>query len=313
MKKIIYLHLVCSVLCTAFAFTASGQPGDIMLRVRSEQKQLFTESGMLKERADDIYFEKADQLKRAIADWFRAQVKWMSQGQTMYQDDISLSQYTSITIFEKEEKILVRDSLPVNSISFKVTTEEVLGVGKGKYGDASVYIGFDVTGDFELAQSGTAESIRLVNAIWKIKKTSHRADNLQKLSLEKDELVFMMSMMNHDMKPIYATLNRINEEMNEYLQKSIIGNQSLQKEFAIDENKELKAIANVEKGELIFQHSYSKAGMVKRSSTTDASIVKEGPKSTSQSAVPVSTSASDIKKKNNVPKGSKVAPALKKN
>jgi hypothetical protein len=313
MKKIIHLHLALSIILTVFAADAAAQTNDIMLRVKSEQKQLFSETGMLKELADDIYFEKVELLKRAIADWFRAEVKRWSSGQTMYQDDIGLAQNTSITAFEKDDKIFVRYTLPVNSISFKVTTAEVFGVGKGKYADATVFILFDVMGDFELIQNGTAESIRLINPVWTIEKRSHRAENLQLNSLEKDDLEFMMSMMNREMRPIFNSLSGINEKMNVYLGSSIIGNQALQKEFSIDENKELKAIADVEKGELVFQHSYSKAGMTKRSSTTDAGIVKEGPKSTSQPSVPVSTSASDVKKKNNVSNGSKVAPALKKN
>ena len=306
MKSALVLRC-CLCLIFLFASFCSYTQNDVSLKIKSEQKQLYKENEAFKEIVDDIYTEKKENLKRGIADWLRQQVKnYMKQ--TMHNDEVKLAYDTRIELVQMDQRIFLRYYLPANSVKFRVTT-----ASKPSYEDPYCSFLFDVMGDFELKQSGTAESIKLSNPTWKIVQTYNSGYNFDNFALSKEYFMGMLERMLTEFQPIYASLNNVNEKLNDHIQRSISSNNELQKEFEIDENKELKAVADVANASLVFQHSYSQKGISKRTATTNANTLKEGPKSTTTS-VPVSTSASELGKKSNVSNikaGNK--PVIKKN
>jgi len=290
------------VLCAMLAGYASISQ-DVAIKIKSEQKQLFSESNSLKALADKVYDDKKEQLKRGIADWLRYEVKQRANKQTMHADEMLLTNSTRLELVEVNNRIFIRYLLPGNTVKFRVTTPDAPGVsiGAGTYADPDVEFSFDAYADFELMQGGTAESIYFINPPeWKITIRSSKGKLLQPTSLSKDDFNDIVKLATTGLQPIYASLNGVDEKVNEYIKTTIKNNKDLQKEFSTDENKDLKVIADVTNSTLIFQHNYSGKGIVKRASSTDANTITEGPRSTSVTSVPVSTSASDVNKKSNV-------------
>lgn len=280
-----------------FCASARAQNYDITLILKSEHKQLFSESGMINDILISKYNSKLIELNRGIADVVRNVVKEMT-GQTMHADKIAHSTRPYFKLINSDNKIYLSFYFTSNNISFKVTTPDIAyGIGVGEYNDPTVSIHFDVRADFELKQGSSIEMIKFIRPVWSIKGRSLKASNLQKLSLEKDELdQWYKYSMSYYFKPVYNALFDVKDDLNKYLQE-VLKNPELQMEFEIDGNRQVKVIADESASRLIFQHHYSKDGIVKRSVKKNADALT-GKKVSTPSTVPVSNSP--VKKKNQV-------------
>lgn len=289
----IFLWVMTSL---SIAKEISAQPNEVSVLIKSEHKQLFNESGMLKQIADDIYYAKLEQLSNSIMETFR---KGMNGDEKIYSERIELSTNTSIQLKQQDERLFISYLIPKNRFSCKETTEDIIpGVGYSRNYDPSISILYDIRGDFELIQNGKAESIRLNNPIWTVEEKDFKVYRNSVLGnlLPHWAKFYGLNSSESYLPKTYLILNDIQENLSDYIQSKVINNPDLLKEFEIDENRELKVVADLDNSTLIFQHSYSPKGMVTRSATKDAGIIKEGPKSVI-STVPVSTTPSGANKK----------------
>lgn len=284
---------------------------NITLVLKSEHKQLYHESGIFNDILVGEFKSKVIELNKGIADVIRKEIKDMT-GQTIHADKITHSIFPYVRLTNSGEKIFLSFFAPSNHIYFKVTTPDIAyGVGIGKYNDPAVSITYDVCADFELKQGSSIEMIKFISPVWTVKGTRLKASNLQKHSLEKDELdIWYKYTMGFSFKPVYNALYDVKDELNKYIQE-VLKNPELQKEFEIDENRQIEVIAEEKNFRLVFQHKYSETGIVKRSVNKNADVLIDS-KVTNRSTTPVSNSPSKLKKKNQVMNTPKKNPILKR-
>ncbi len=291
--------------------SVKSQKNDITLVIKSEHKQLFQESGMINDILVSEFKSKIIDLNKGIADAIRKDIKDMS-GQAMHADRITHSIYPYVRLTNSGDKIFLSFFATSNHINFKVTTPDIAyGVGIGEYNDPAVSISYDVRADFELKQGSSSEMIKFISPVWSVKGTRLKASNLQKFSLEKDELdQWYNYTMGFSFKPVYNALFDVKDELNKYIQE-VLKNPELQKEFEIAENRQLEVIAEENSSRLVFQHKFSETGYVKRTTNKKADVLVEN-KVTNRSTTPVSNSPGDVKKKNQVMNTSKKNPTPKR-
>jgi hypothetical protein len=283
MKNFIFLSLYLCLFVKQFTITVHAQKNDITLKIKSENKEIFNESGMLKELADDFYFSQIDKLKKDITEWFRSEIKVLTK-ETMYSDKIELNDSTSLNIRKENGKLYILYKIYSNDFMCRVTTPDGMILGSDGFSDSRFFVTYDITGTFELIENGLAESIRLANPTWIINVTKKFSDGYW----SNGRLNRIPYTMPKSIGTIYTTLNEVKNKFNQYIKSTILNHPELKKEFEIDETKTLVATVNENTNTLTFTHKYSPSGIVKRNATTDPGGIADGPKSTNPTTVPTS-------------------------
>jgi hypothetical protein len=269
----------------------------IGIRIMSESKEIFKEKDMLKQKADEVYFAQLEVIKGKVTEQIKKSIKSLTD-QNARAELIEPSVYTSLTFFEKNGKIFGNYNMSHSQIHFKVTTPDIaFGIGVGKYNDPSIRISYDVNGSFELVQSGTVESIKFMNPKWNVEITHYSGYNLQVLSIDKLDLeIWAEAMLGTSLMPAYLGLNEISNLLNTYLTTAVKNNPVLLKELELDGNNQMIVKLDDEQKNLLFVHNYSKAGMVKRTNSQNASDITKPTNASVVTQVPTTTSASSILK-----------------
>lgn len=275
--------LISSFLLSISVFS---QTQEVTVKIKSGNKELFREAGVLKDIADDYYFSRRDKLKNDITDWFRKEIKVLT-GETMYADQVQLGDSSVMMIKSENNKPFITFMLPANEFICSVTTPDGLIVGTSKFSDSHYFIRYEVIGTFPFVQSGDAESIKLMNAEWTINVTkTYSSGYWSKGRLSRLKAGYIQK----PLKGIYLSLNEISDRIQQYLQGTVINHPELKYEFEIDESKALTVTAVESSSSLIFTHKHSPTGIVKRNVKTTPAGIKDGAESANPSPVPVTTS-----------------------
>ncbi|SHE31168.1 hypothetical protein [Flavisolibacter ginsengisoli] len=272
--------------------SASAQSGSIQLKVISGNKLLYIgEQGKLEEIFHDHFYIRKRELEDRITESIVESMKGRtSQGLR----DLNIRFMNPIfSVFQVDSDVLVSITIPGNKVSYYITTPDYIGIGKDRSEDPFISFNYTIKGIFKISQQGEAESIEFQSPYWSYKVEENNSKKLQSLKWGKylnDDIRGLVSTI----KEQYKLLDEVKDKFNNYLDKKIIENISLQKELLVDENNKLYVSTEGDKT-LVFKHDYSSAGILKRSAGTDASVINE--KVNTHTTISTSTNPSDINKK----------------
>lgn len=289
------LLLIVMLFLTCQPFTSA----QVNLRISSANKTIWNEQGMLERLAFDKYREKVLMLQTNIQEVVKNEIKSLVSNATR-NETVKLGVYPfNGTLSEYEGKIRFDFKLPYNSVEFRVTTPDVIfGIGRDRENDPSVTIVYDLLVSVPIEQNGTSSSISFLRPEWKFKIRSYHFNKYDEGSVEKLKIQTWITGNNMAaaFRKVYYAMDDLTDRFNDHINQKIKNNPALLKEMAVDETSDLEVkISNG--SNLVFEHKHSQAGIVKRMSTEDASILKEEMKLTqsNNSTVPVSTSPGKAK------------------
>lgn len=281
------------VLLAAFliGFVVYGQ-SNLQLKVISGGKLLFKEEGKLEQIFREHYGLKKRELQDRIKEAAREHMKIRST-QSLRDENVTLGYSPYFSVYQVDAKAIVAVTIPNNTVSFRVTTPDVLGIGKDRSEDPSISVTFTVKGLFEISQNGNAEAIEFNKPHWSYEIQETKFQKLE--NLEVGEVIKGdMPGMTWRFKEVFNLLGEVKDKFNYYINEEIVENKMLQQEFQVDGNDKL-LVSTEGENSLLFKHEYSSAGILKRNVSTDASGINENVQTIP--TVPTSTKPGDMNQK----------------
>jgi len=309
MKKIYFilkqiLSLIAIVTSSCYSYSQTNELG---IKIVSGSRTIYNDPGTIKQIANEFYFQKVEELTAKTLAILKAGIKSASD-QSSRREEITLSSMPIMEIRQEENKSIIKYSLPGNLIAFRVTTPDIpiIGIGTDRGLDPSFAITYDISIEFEIINSGILENLNSKNPILKFNFDKVYANGNMLLKLDvwdysgqdkviKDVVSWLKNNFKDAIRPIYYSLNEINNKLNLSLEEKVKKSPALNEELSIDENREISVATDEANNMLLIKHSYSQKGIVKRAATKNASEVLNDP-AFKTNKIPVTTSATEVNK-----------------
>ncbi len=225
---------------------AHTQNQQLTLKIKSENKTIWSENGKLESLINEAYRQKYHIIKSRLLDELNRQFKLYADRSIreveFYMDG---QKQLSTYFYESEKKLYLRYSLFNNAIHFRITTPDILlGIGKSRDDDPGVSILYNVTADIPLEQNGNLESIKFGIPNWRFSLIKFTSSKLEKRTHKIGSDFLKGWIMNYlftisDFRKAFYELDIISNSMNDYLNSTIKANSELLGELKLDENRQV--------------------------------------------------------------------------
>jgi hypothetical protein len=271
MKQFILAAIFCLQL-----LNASSQ-NDIIVKLNSENKLLWKEEVVLADQLTAKYREEILNIEAKILQVFKKEFAELTERSTRA-ESVSWSPNPVFSIEQNTKATSLKTAMYYNSISFRVTTPDIaFGIGADRSMDPSITIEFVVIGKIPIHQDKTLQSIKVLHPSWSVdfKLSGFEGDKVRfKGSLDKTEIEQWLTYnLPYHFSTVFMAFN-FDDILNSYINENIRNNKKLRMEIDIDNDENLEVLKHGE-NELVFQHRYSSAGILKRGSKKDASVITE--------------------------------------